>query len=135
MTSEPTEPAGPPRLFAYGTLAPGRPNACLLADTPGTWEPATTPGCLVHEGWGAALGYPALVLDPHSTEVVSGMLLTSQDLSRQWEVLDAFEGPAYERVNIRCSAKTTRRGRQDETAHSVLTTHAGDHGNPVPRTG
>jgi gamma-glutamylcyclotransferase (GGCT)/AIG2-like uncharacterized protein YtfP len=100
MTSEPTEPAGPPRLFAYGTLAPGRPNARLLADTPGTWEPATTPGCLVHEGWGATLGYPALVLDPHSTEVVSGMLLTSQDLSRQWEVLDAFEGPAYERVNI-----------------------------------
>jgi len=70
MTSAPTEPTGPPRLFAYGTLAPRRPNAHLLADTRGAWEPATSTGCLVQEGWGGALGYPALVLDPHSTEVV-----------------------------------------------------------------
>ena len=51
-------------------------------------------------GGAPAVGYPALVLDPHSTEVVSGMLLTSKDLRRQWDVLDAFEGPAYDRVNI-----------------------------------
>ena len=100
MTTEPTEPVDLPRLFAYGTLAPGRPHAHLLADTPGTWEPAQTAGSLVRDGWGAALGFPALVLDPHSTEAVSGMLLTSEALSKQWDVLDEFEGPGYERVAI-----------------------------------
>ena len=31
------------RLFVYGTLAPGRANAHVLADIPGTWEPALSP--------------------------------------------------------------------------------------------
>jgi len=100
MTSDPGKPIGPSRLFAYGTLAPGRPNAHLLADAPGTWEPATTTGRLVQDGWGAKLGYPALVLDPDATEVVSGMLLTSDALGDRWDNLDEFEGPAYQRVTI-----------------------------------
>ncbi|MGH3347194.1 MAG: gamma-glutamylcyclotransferase family protein, partial [Nocardioides sp.] len=63
MTRELAERVDPPRLFAYGSLAPGRPNAHILDDLAGTWEPATTTGHLVHDDWGAALGYPALVLD------------------------------------------------------------------------
>lgn len=90
----------PPRLFAYGTLAPGRPNAHILADVPGTWEPATMTGRLVHDGWGSALGYPALVLDPDTSHVVSGMLLTSDALAAQWDRLDDFEGAGYERVTV-----------------------------------
>lgn len=31
----------PEHLFVYGTLAPGRPNAHVLAEVPGTWRPAT----------------------------------------------------------------------------------------------
>lgn len=51
------------RLFVYGTLAPGRPNEHVLADVEGTWEPATVKGTLLQEGWGAAAGYPGIVLD------------------------------------------------------------------------
>lgn len=38
------------RLFVYGTLAPGRPNAHVLAEVPGEWEPATVQGTLLQEG-------------------------------------------------------------------------------------
>lgn len=100
MTTAPVEPGGPSRLFAYGTLAPGRPNAHVLADVPGSWEAATTTGRLVHDGWGAALGYPALVLDATATQLVTGMLLTSDALDDHWRSLDDFEGAAYERATI-----------------------------------
>jgi gamma-glutamylcyclotransferase (GGCT)/AIG2-like uncharacterized protein YtfP len=85
------------RLFVYGTLAPGRPNAHVLADVTGTWQPATTRGTLLAEGWGAAAGYPGIVPDESANEV-QGFLLTSDDLPQQWKRLDAFEGDGYERV-------------------------------------
>jgi len=85
------------RLFVYGTLAPGRPNAHVLADVPGTWEPARMAGRLVQEGWGAALGYPAIV--PGAGEgFVEGQLFSSEVLDAHWRRLDAFEGEAYVRV-------------------------------------
>jgi gamma-glutamylcyclotransferase (GGCT)/AIG2-like uncharacterized protein YtfP len=88
--------SSPTRLFVYGSLAPGRPNEHVLADLTGTWEPATATGRLVHQGWGAALGYPALVTDPDAgtgaTELVSGMLLTCAALDERWDRLDEFEG-------------------------------------------
>jgi gamma-glutamylcyclotransferase (GGCT)/AIG2-like uncharacterized protein YtfP len=64
------------RLFVYGTLAPGRPNEHVLADVPGEWEPATVTGTLFQEGWGAAVGYPGIVLDEHGGEV-EGFLFSS----------------------------------------------------------
>jgi gamma-glutamylcyclotransferase (GGCT)/AIG2-like uncharacterized protein YtfP len=85
------------RLFVYGTLAPGRPNAHVLADIPGEWEPATVIGALLPEGWGAAAGYPGIVLDQHGGEV-EGLLFSSEKLSEHWVRLDAFEGEGYERV-------------------------------------
>ncbi len=85
------------RLFVYGTLAPGRPNAHVLAAVPGTWEPATVKGTLLQEGWGAAVGYPGIVLDEHGDDL-HGFLLSSAELSAHWGRLDAFEGDGYERV-------------------------------------
>jgi len=85
------------RLFVYGTLAPGRPNEHVLADIPGTWEPATVRGTLLPEGWGAAAGYPGMVLDDSGDEV-HGFLFSSAELSEQWARLDEFEGDGYERV-------------------------------------
>jgi len=85
------------RLFVYGTLAPGRPNAHVLADVTGTWQPATTRGVLLAEGWGAAAGYPGIVPDERANEV-PGFVLTSDALPQHWERLDAFEGEGYERV-------------------------------------
>ncbi len=85
------------RLFVYGTLAPGRPNEHVLAEVPGKWEPAIVKGKLLQEGWGAAEGYPGIVLDESGSEV-NGFLLTSAALSEHWVRLDMFEGDGYERV-------------------------------------
>ena len=85
------------RLFVYGTLAPGRPNEHVLADVPGEWEPATVTGTLLPEGWGAAEGYPGIVLDAHGAEV-AGLLFSSEKLAENWARLDEFEGDGYERV-------------------------------------
>ena len=85
------------RLFVYGSLAPGRPNEHLLADVPGTWQPATATGFLRAQGWGAALGFPGIELDPHGDEV-PGLVFTSEALARHWPRLDEFEGEGYERV-------------------------------------
>jgi gamma-glutamylcyclotransferase (GGCT)/AIG2-like uncharacterized protein YtfP len=90
------------RLFVYGTLAPGRPNAHILAPVPGTWEPATVIGTLFQEGWGAAVGYPGIVLDAHGDRV-DGLLFTSDRLTDHWARLDAFEGDGYARVMTRAT--------------------------------
>lgn len=97
----------PQRLFVYGTLAPGRPNAHILADVPGQWQPVTTTGTLLSEGWGAAAGYPGIILDEHGG-IVPGFLFSSEALADHWPRLDAFEGDGYVRV-------VTRVARHDGT--------------------
>ncbi len=87
------------RLFTYGTLSPGQPNAHILASVTGNWEAASVTGTLHPNGWGAALGYPALVFDETGPEV-PGFLLSSEELSAQWAMLDEFEGRAYRRELI-----------------------------------
>lgn len=61
------------------------------------WEPATVTGTLLPEGWGAAAGYPGIVLDENGG-TVAGFLFTSDRLAEHWPRLDAFEGSGYERV-------------------------------------
>ena len=85
------------RLFVYGTLAPGRPNEHLLNVIGGSWEEATVTGTLHPEGWGATMGYPAIVLGEDGEEV-EGFLFSSDKLADHWAKLDEFEGEAYERV-------------------------------------
>ncbi len=85
------------RLFVYGTLAPGRPNQHVLADLAGQWEPATVVGTLHQAGWGAAAGYPGIVLDSQGSDV-EGVIFTSPELEEHWERLDRFEGEGYQRV-------------------------------------
>ena len=85
------------RLFVYGTLAPGRPHAHLLHGVKGSWERASVRGTLHQKGWGATLGFPAIVLDECGDEI-DGYLFTSDELSEHWAMLDEFEGEGYERV-------------------------------------
>lgn len=85
------------RLFVYGTLAPGRPNAHILAGVAGTWEKGCVRGDLLQAGWGADQGYPGIVLNA-SAKPVEGFVLTSDELSQEWARLDAFEGVGYRRV-------------------------------------
>ena len=87
------------RLFVYGTLAPGRPNHHILAEVPGTWRRATLRGRLFEEGWGATLGYPAIIPSDDGDEV-DGFVLVSEQLADHWPRLDDFEGEGYERVAV-----------------------------------
>lgn len=84
------------RLFVYGTLAPGEENAHVLAHCRGDWMRGSVKGRLVNTGWGGALGFPALQIDPEG-ERVAGWLLRSDDLPESWSALDEFEGEAYRR--------------------------------------
>lgn len=84
----------------YGTLAPGRPNHHLLADLDGRWVVGKVRGHLVARGWGAALGYPALVPAEDGDEIEVHLFL-SPDLPGHWSRLDAFEGGEYQRGTIR----------------------------------
>ncbi len=85
------------RLAVYGTLAPGRPNHEQLRGLSGRWIEGTVRGRLLHEGWGAELGYPGIVLDPDGP-TVGVQLFESPDLPDHWTRLDEFEGSGYRRT-------------------------------------
>ncbi|MBU6371548.1 MAG: gamma-glutamylcyclotransferase [Alphaproteobacteria bacterium] len=87
------------RLATYGTLAPGRPNHHQLSGLRGRWILGTVKGRLVQRGWGAALGYPALIPAEDGDDVEVHVFL-SPDLPEHWPRLDAFEGAEYRRATI-----------------------------------
>lgn len=87
------------RLATYGTLAPGRGNHGQLTDLPGRWLVGHVRGSLVDAGWGAELGFPALVLHPDGAPV-EVFVFESDALFDHWPRLDAFEGPGYRRVAV-----------------------------------
>ena len=111
------------RLFVYGTLAPGRPNGHVLAGVPGEWEPATVTGTLFQEGWGAAAGYPGIVLDERGGDV-EGLLFSSESLAEHWARLDEFEGEGYTRV-------LTTVKLEDGTAVDAYVYALSEHGPPA----
>lgn len=84
------------RLAVYGTLAPGRVNHHQVSSLQGSWQRGTVTGKLVSAGWGAAMGFPALILDPLGPSLDVD-LLHSKDLPRHWARLDEFEGIGYRR--------------------------------------
>ena len=57
------------RLATYGTLAPGRPNHHQLDALDGHWLEGHVYGRLIEAGWGASLGYPALILDQDGSAI------------------------------------------------------------------
>ena len=87
------------RPAVYGSLAPGRPNHHQLAALGGVWREGHVRGRLVEAGWGAALGYPALVLDPDGVDVPVHVL-ESDALPDHWARLDEHEGSDYRRVVV-----------------------------------
>ncbi|MEO1275454.1 MAG: gamma-glutamylcyclotransferase family protein [Pseudomonadota bacterium] len=87
------------RLAVYGTLAPGRANAHVLADIGGHWTTGTVRGRLVQLGWGAAQGYPGILLGPEG-DLVEVHVLVAENLPAHWERLDAFEGSGYRRRRV-----------------------------------
>jgi gamma-glutamylcyclotransferase (GGCT)/AIG2-like uncharacterized protein YtfP len=85
------------RLAIYGTLAPGRVNHHQISALTGTWQRGTVRGKLFSSGWGAALGFPGLILDPLGP-LVDVHLFESAELPAHWNRLDQFEGTGYKRV-------------------------------------
>ena len=85
------------RLAIYGSLAPGRVNHHQISALAGSWERGTVNGNLISSGWGAALGFPGLVLDPLGP-AVDVNIFESIELPEHWDRLDAFEGSGYRRV-------------------------------------
>ena len=85
------------RLATYGSLAPGRRNHSQLDGLTGRWFEGQVYGELRDAGWGASLGYPALVLDPQGS-AVDVAVFESVDLPAHWSRLDRFEGPGYQRL-------------------------------------
>jgi gamma-glutamylcyclotransferase (GGCT)/AIG2-like uncharacterized protein YtfP len=87
------------RLATYGTLAPGRQNHRQLSDLPGRWLVGYVHGTLVEEGWGADLGFPALIPNPDGPRV-DVFVFESSALLDHWQRLDAFEGSGYRRAAV-----------------------------------
>ena len=85
------------RLFVYGTLAPGKPNAHVLSAVVGRWQKGWINGHLLKKGWGSEHGYPGILVDA-AAEPVEGYLLTSESLGSEWKRLDDFDGVEYERI-------------------------------------
>jgi gamma-glutamylcyclotransferase (GGCT)/AIG2-like uncharacterized protein YtfP len=85
------------RLAIYGTLAPGRVNHHQISALAGTWQRGTVRGRLSSSGWGAAAGFPGLILDPLGPSV-DVYLFESAELPEHWNRLDEFEGSGYQRV-------------------------------------
>jgi gamma-glutamylcyclotransferase (GGCT)/AIG2-like uncharacterized protein YtfP len=96
------------RLAVYGTLAPGRVNHHQLSALAGTWQRGTVRGQLLSSGWGAALGFPGLILDPLGPRVDVDVF-ESAELPEHWNRLDEFEGCGYQRV---VAMVTTQGGEQ-----------------------
>jgi gamma-glutamylcyclotransferase (GGCT)/AIG2-like uncharacterized protein YtfP len=87
------------RLATYGTLSPGQSNHHQLDGLEGVWTQGTVRGQLHASGWGAAIGFPGLVVDPSGPEVPV-QVFESADLPAHWPRLDAFEGEGYRRVIV-----------------------------------
>ncbi|MDH6422801.1 gamma-glutamylcyclotransferase [Aurantimicrobium minutum] len=85
------------RLATYGTLGPGKPNHHHVSMIEGTWSIGFVRGFLHEEGWGAAQGFPGIILDSAGPEVAVD-LLESEELAEHFDRLDSFEGPGYQRV-------------------------------------
>ena len=85
------------RLATYGSLAPGHPNHHQLDGLEGRWSRGHVHGTLLNAGWGAGLGYPALVLGTDGSAVEVDVF-ASPDLPEHWSRLDEFEGAGYVRV-------------------------------------
>ena len=63
----------------------------------GVWQAASLKGRLEQAGWGAAMGFPALVIHDDGEEI-QGHVFVSESLAHHWDDLDAFEGDEYQRT-------------------------------------
>ena len=75
--------------MTYGTLGPGKPNHHQLDGLDGRWPKGHVNRLLVDAGWGASLGYLALVLQADGP-AIDVEVFESADLPDHWARLDDF---------------------------------------------
>ena len=86
-------------LIIYGSLASGQPNHSVVEHIRGKWKTGIVRGKLEKKGWGADLGYYAF--RPAATgnqEEIPAVVLFSDELVANWQMLDEFEGAGYRRI-------------------------------------
>ena len=96
----------PSHKFAvYGSLAPGGPNHEKIACIEGEWIEGYVRGELQNTGWGAEIGYPAIICRPRAPKI-EVKLFVSDKLRNHWERLDKFEGSEYHRSLVSVHLKS-----------------------------
>jgi gamma-glutamylcyclotransferase (GGCT)/AIG2-like uncharacterized protein YtfP len=95
-------------LFIYGSLGPGCPNEHVMQTIGGDWIAGSVRGRLIESGWGAAMGFPGIVVNSEmpGTDDIPGHVFASRNLCQHWAYLDEFEGGEYERVNTTVTLHT-----------------------------
>lgn len=83
-------------LFVYGTLRPNEINHYYLQPLSGKWLNASIQGTLYEHGLGPTTGYKVVDLS-QPKQIISGMILFSDELAQAWPELDEFEGEGYVR--------------------------------------
>ena len=71
----------------------------------GTWVDGHVHGDLQQTGWGAEIGYPAIICRPAAPKV-EVKLLVSDKLPEHWGRLDKFEGFGYRRSLVMVHQKS-----------------------------
>ncbi len=84
------------KLFVYGTLKPGCSNHNILKNIGGDCIKATLFGFELDNDWEKQTGYPGLIKSDAKSKV-EGFLFVSENLNKNWDVLDSFETEAYSR--------------------------------------
>lgn len=86
-------------FLIYGSLAPNRQNHHKITHIEGEWKTGIVRGRLVHEGWGAVLGYPGFKpTQGEDQEPIATYILYADNLIQNWAFLDTFEGTGYRRI-------------------------------------
>lgn len=80
------------RLLVYGSLAPGRRHADVLAPVGGQWLAAEVRGCVATSG-----EYPCYHWRPDAP-ILAVHCLASDALPAHWARIDDFEGSDYRRI-------------------------------------
>lgn len=85
--------------MAYGTLKPGEANHWVVKKLGGSWYHGVIRAWQFDISWGAATGYPGIVLDPDAPEC-DVVVLVADKLEGYWHEIDRFEGEGYRRVPV-----------------------------------
>ncbi len=94
-------------LIIYGSLAPNRPNHSVIEHINGKYQKVKIKGKLEKKGWGAELGFLGFRHASSEEQIeIEGIVLFSEELVENWQLLDDFEGEEYRRILAKYESDT-----------------------------